>query len=536
MPYQADSDISKARELAEHGNAWPFAEARALLKHLGGKLPEKGYVLFETGYGPSGLPHIGTFGEVARTSMVRHAFEVLTGMPTKLFAFSDDMDGLRKVPDNVPNAEMMAEHLGKPLTQVPDPFGTHESFAHHNNARLMAFLDAFGFDYEFKSATDEYKAGHLDETLLKVLQHHDKVLEIILPTLGEERRATYSPFLPVCPKTGIVLQVPVVETKPEDGTIVYSAEDGSLVETPVTGGHCKLQWKADWAGRWTALDVDYEMSGKDLIDSVRLSGRICRALGGTPPLNLTYELFLDENGEKISKSKGNGLSMEEWLRYATPESLSLFMYQKPKTAKRLFFDVIPKTVDEYLAHLGKFGDQEEKDQLNNPVWHIHAGQPPAPEAEELSFNILLNLASVCHSEDKAVLWHFITRYRADATPENSPILDQLVGYAINYYRDFVKPHKKFRAPTDAERAALEALKAKLETLAPKTSGADIQTEVYEVGKAHGFENLREWFKACYEVLLGQEQGPRMGSFIALYGVAESAELIGKALAGEDLTA
>lgn len=536
MPFQPDSERSQAHELAGHANAWPFAEARALEKHLGGKLPEKGYVLFETGYGPSGLPHIGTFGEVARTAMVQHAFELLTGMPTKLFAYSDDMDGLRKVPANVPNQELLEPHLGKPLTEIPDPFGTHESFAHHNNARLQAFLDSFGFDYEFKSATEEYKAGHLDKTLLNILQNHEKVLQIILPTLGEERRATYSPFLPVCPQTREVLQVPVVETKPADGTIIYKRDDGKLIETPVTGGHCKLQWKADWAGRWTALDVDYEMSGKDLIDSVKLGSRICRAIGGTPPLNLTYELFLDDQGQKISKSKGNGLSMEDWLRYATPESLSLFMYQKPKTAKRLFFDVIPKAVDEYLTFLNKFEGQEEKDQLNSPVWHIHAGKPPAPEAAGLSFNILLNLASVCGSDDKAVLWQFITRYAPKATPQNSPILDQLVGYAINYYADFVKPNKKFRAPSDAERAALDELKAKLSAMAKDTSGQDIQSEVYEVGKAYGFENLRDWFKACYEVLLGQEQGPRMGSFIALYGIDETVTLIERALAGEDLSA
>ncbi|PCI42075.1 MAG: lysine--tRNA ligase [Rhodospirillaceae bacterium] len=528
-------DTAALKELAQNVKAWPFAEARSLLKALNGKLPEKGYVLFETGYGPSGLPHIGTFGEVARTTMVRHAFETLTGMPTKLFAFSDDMDGLRKVPTNLPNQDMLNQHLGLPLTKVPDPFGTHESFAHHNNARLISFLDDFGFEYDFKSATEEYKAGTLDETLLKILQNHDKILDIILPTLGEERRATYSPFLPVCPTTGHVLQVPVVETKPDDGTIVYKNDDGNLVETSVTGGNVKLQWKADWAGRWVALDVDYEMSGKDLIDSVRLSSRICRALGGTPPTNLTYELFLDENGEKISKSKGNGLGMEEWLRYATPESLSLFMYQKPKTAKRLFFDVIPKTVDEYLSHLSKFDGQEDKDQLNSPVWHIHAGTPPNPEGAGLSFNILLNLASVCHSEDKAVLWHFISRYNAAATPENSPILDSLVGYAINYYKDFVKPKKQYRAPTDAERGALEALQAKLLELDSETPAKDIQTEVFEIGKAHGFENLRDWFKACYEVLLGQEQGPRMGSFFALYGVKESAELITQALNGDYLS-
>jgi len=536
MPFQPDTPHSKAHELAGHANAWPFAEARALLKHLGGKVPEKGYVLFETGYGPSGLPHIGTFGEVARTTMVRRAFELLTGMPTKLFAFSDDMDGLRKVPDNIPNQNMVAEHLGKPLTQIPDPFGTHESFAHHNNARLCAFLDQFGFDYEFKSATEEYKAGHLDATLLKVLEQHDKVLEIILPTLGEERRATYSPFLPVCPKTGQVLQVPVVETKPDDGVIIYKTEDGELVETPVTGGHCKLQWKADWAGRWTALDVDYEMSGKDLIDSVRLSGRICRALGGTPPLNLTYELFLDENGEKISKSKGNGLSMEEWLRYATPESLSLFMYQKPKTAKRLYFDVIPKNVDEYLTFLGKYEGEDEAAQLNNPAWHIHGGQPPAPETAGLTFSMLLNLAGVCHAEDKAAVWHFVSRYRPDATPENAPLLDTLAGYAVTYYQDFVKPNKKYRLPEGNERAALEDLQAALEAMAADTAAEEIQNKVYEVGKAHGFENLRDWFKACYEILLGQDQGPRLGSFIELYGIAETSDLIGKALAGEDLSA
>lgn len=535
MPYQSEHASSHLRELAEHANAWPFAEARALKKHLKGKTPEKGYVLFETGYGPSGLPHIGTFGEVARTSMVRHAFSLISDIPTKLFAFSDDMDGLRKVPDNIPNKDLVEPHLGKPLTQIPDPFGTHESFAHHNNARLQAFLDGFGFDYEFKSATEEYKAGRLDSTLLKVLENYDAVMKIILPTLGAERQATYSPFLPVCPETGVVLQVPVIERNLDAGTIVYQREDGKTVETPVTGGACKLQWKADWAMRWTALDVDYEMSGKDLIDSVKLSGRICRALGGTPPLNLTYELFLDDKGEKISKSKGNGLAVEEWLRYAPQESLSLFMFQKPKTAKRLFFDVIPKAVDEYLTFVTKFPEQEDKDKLNNPAWHIHGGSVPEPETQ-LSFNILLNLASVCNTEDKSVLWHFISRYRPDASPETAPTLDNLVGYAINYFQDFVKPNKVYRAATEEEKAALATLKDKLAALPKDTEAADIQNEVYAAGKEHDYENLREWFKACYETLLGQAQGPRMGSFIALYGLDESIALIERVVNGEDLNA
>ena len=525
--------MTDLREIAENANAWPFAEARELLKQLGGKLPEKGYVLFETGYGPSGLPHIGTFGEVARTTMVRHAFETLTGMPTKLFAFSDDMDGLRKVPENLPNQDMLTENLGKPLTSIPDPFGTHESMGHHNNARLRAFLDGFGFDYEFKSSTECYRAGDFDATLLTLLQRYDAVMKVIIPTLGEERRVTYSPFLPVCPKTGRVLLAPVLETNPDAGTIVYENEDGEKIETPVTGGHCKLQWKPDWAMRWTALGVDYEMSGKDLIESVKQSGAICRILGGKPPKGFTYELFLDENGEKISKSRGNGLTMEEWLAYAPPESLSLFMFQKPKTAKRLHFDVIPKNVDDYLAHLGAFADQDDAQKLANPVWHIHSGNPPAPQAA-LSYSILLNLAGVCGTEDKDVLWHFISRYRPDLTAENAPFIDGLVGTAIAYYRDFIKPAKVYRPPTETERAALQDLADTLKGMDVKSEAEDLQTQVYEVGKRHGFENLRDWFKALYETLLGQSQGPRMGSFIALYGVEETVALIDRALKGEDL--
>ena len=526
--------MSDLKNLAQDSKAWPFAEARQLIKRLRGHAPEKGYVLFETGYGPSGLPHIGTFGEVARTNMVRHAFAHLSDIPTRLFAFSDDMDGLRKVPDNIPRQEMVAAHLGKPLTAIPDPFGTHESFGQHNNTRLQSFLNDFGFDYEFKSSTIAYKSGEFDETLLCILRNYEKVINVILPTLGEERRKTYSPFLPICPKTGIVLQVPVIERNEESGTIVYE-EEGTRTEVPVTGGHCKLQWKADWAMRWRALDVDYEMSGKDLIDSVKLSGAITRLLGGTPPAGFTYELFLDENGEKISKSRGNGLSMEEWLKYAPPESLSQFMYQKPTQAKRLFFDIIPKNVDDYLSHVSNYPVQDEKTQLANPAFHIHGGQPPLEDAH-LSYNILLNLAGVCNTEDKDVLWHFIARYRPDATPENAPTLDRLTEYAVEYFRDFVKPYKKYRTPTDLERAALEDLAASLTALPSDALAEDIQSQVYAVGKNHKFDDLKSWFKALYETLLGQSTGPRMGSFIALYGIEETRTLIDRVLKGEDLGA
>jgi len=528
--------MSSLREAALAAKAWPFEEARKVLKRVNGKVPEKGFVLFETGYGPSGLPHIGTFGEVVRTTMVRRAFELMTGneIPTKLVAFSDDMDGLRKVPDNVPNKDALAEDLNKPLTRVRDPFGTHNSFGEHNNARLQAFLDQFGFDYEFVSSTDCYMSGRFDEALLRVLQTYDKIQEIMLPSLRDERRQTYSPFLPIDEETGHVLQVPVIKTDASAGTIVYRREDGQEIETLVTGGRCKLQWKPDWGMRWYALGVDYEMSGKDLIDSVKLSSRITKALGGPPPEPFTYELFLDEQGEKISKSKGNGLSVEEWLTYAPDESLALFMFQKPRTAKRLYFDVIPKTVDEYLSHLDSFPGQEPEKQIENPCWHIHQGAPTG-KGSPLSFSILLNLAGVCNTEDKDVLWGFISRYVPDATPETYPMLDQLVGKAIRYYTDFVKPHKSYRAPTDQDRAALEDLLAALDAMEDGASAEDIQTEVYEVGKRHGYENLRDWFKTLYETLLGQEQGPRMGSFFALYGLPESKDLIRRVLAGEDVS-
>lgn len=525
--------------LADVATVWPFQEARALRdQRLGGKPAAKDAVLFETGYGPSGLPHIGTFGEVVRTTMVRRAFEALCpGVATRLIAFSDDMDGLRKVPGNVPNQEMLAQHLGKPLTDVPDPFGTHDSFGRHNNARLRTFLDGFGFEYTFKSATDCYRSGAFDSALLAVLRNYDRVMEIILPTLGAERQATYSPFLPLCPRTGVVLQVPIIHRDPDAGTVTYRDEDtGQAVEVPVTGGHCKLQWKADWAMRWYAQDVDYEMSGKDLIDSVKLSSRICAALGGTPPQTLTYELFLDRNGEKISKSRGNGISVDQWLRYAPAESLALFMYQKPKTAKRLYFDVIPRTVDEYLQHLAAFPGQDDSARLANPVWHIHHGDPPAADSP-VSYSMLLNLVSVCGDADKAAIWQYLSRYAPEATPEVTPTVDRLVDHAIAYYADEVKPSKVYRPATPEEAAALADLRAVLDGMRTETDGETLQAAVYEVGKRHAcFAELRAWFTALYQILLGQDAGPRFGSFIALYGVAETITLLDRAIAGDNLAA
>jgi lysyl-tRNA synthetase class 1 len=522
-------------ELARTAHAWPFEEARKVVARLERRekrgLAAPPAVIFETGYGPSGLPHIGTFGEVARTSWVRRAFALMSGIPTRLYAFSDDMDGLRKVPGNVPNQEMLREYLGQPLTSVPDPFATHSSYGAHNNARLRAFLDSFGFEYEFLSATECYKSGRFDTALLTILENYEMVRDIVLPTLGPDRRATYSPYLPVSPKTGRVLQVPVVEWNRARGTIVYE-EDGKHCEVPVTGGHCKLQWKADWGMRWMALGVDYEMSGKDLISSVELSSKIERALGGEPPEGFNYELFLDENGERISKSRGNGLSIEEWLAYGPPESLALFMFQKPRTAKRLHFDTIPRAVDDYLDLLKQYGDtDDEAKRLESPVWHIHAGAPPR-EGYPVSFALLLNLVSASNANERDVLWGFIRAYAPDADPAANPGLDRLVAHALRYYEDRVRPHKHYRAPTPQERAALAELAAALDAMPDERKGEVVQNAVYAVGKQHGFEPLRDWFKALYEVLFGQSQGPRFGSFAALFGCAPTAALIRRALAGE----
>ncbi|MBC58727.1 MAG: lysine--tRNA ligase [Confluentimicrobium sp.] len=523
--------MSDLRAAAMSCKAWPFEEARRLLKRYEKAPPEKGYVLFETGYGPSGLPHIGTFGEVARTTMIRRAFEVISDIPTRLICFSDDLDGMRKIPDNVPQQEMLKEHVQKPLTSVPDPFGEYESFGHHNNAMLRRFLDTFGFEYEFYSATDFYRSGQFDKVLLRAAERYDDVMAVMLKSLREERQQTYSIFLPISPKSGRVLYVPVKQVDAAAGTITFDDEDGEEMTLPVTGGNVKLQWKPDFGARWAALDVDFEMYGKDHSTNTPIYDRICEILGGRKPEHFTYELFLDENGEKISKSKGNGLSIDEWLTYASSESLSYFMYQKPKTAKRMYFDVIPKAMDEYHQQLRAYADQDTAARVNNPVFHIHGHNVPVSNMV-VPFSMLLNLASVSSAEDKETLWGFIRRYAPDARAETHADLDAAAGYAVRYFNDFVKPGKVYRAPDAKERAALEDLLARLKGWDGGPDAEALQSLVFAVGKDHGFEPLRDWFKALYEVLLGASQGPRFGGFIALYGVAESIALIEKGLSGE----
>ncbi len=522
--------MSALRDAAMKSKAWPFEEARALMKRYEKAAPEKGYVLFETGYGPSGLPHIGTFGEVARTTMIRRAFEVISDIPTRLICFSDDVDGMRKVPENVPQQDMLRQHMQMPLTRVPDPYGEYASFGDHNNAMLRRFLDTFGFAYEFISATEFYRSGRFDDTLRLACERYDGIMAIMLASLREERQQTYSCFLPIHPETGRVLYVPIKHVDGVAATVTFDDETGREWTLPVTGGNVKLQWKPDFGARWAALDVDFEMYGKDHSTNTPIYDGICEVLGGRAPNHYSYELFLDENGQKISKSKGNGLTIDEWLTYAASESLSYFMYQKPKTAKRMHFDVIPKAVDEYHQQLRAFAGQDMDTRVNNPVFHIHRGQPPESHMV-VPFAMLLNLASVAGAKDKAGLWGFIQRYAPGASPEANPDLDAAAGFALRYFDDFVAPTRVFRLPSDKERLALEDLRARLAVWDGGLDAEALQTMVFAVGTQAGFEPLRDWFTALYEVLLGASQGPRFGGFVALYGVAETITLIDRGLAG-----
>jgi lysyl-tRNA synthetase class 1 len=523
-------DAETLRSAALASKAWPYEEARKLLKRWPDGKPAGDPVIFETGYGPSGLPHIGTWNEVARTTFVRQAYGELTGgAPTRLIAFSDDMDGLRKVPDNIPDAQVLAENLGKPLTRIPDPFGTHESFAQHNNAMLQRFLDRFGFDYEFVSATDCYTSGRFDDIIRKVLTAWDAIMGVMLPTLREDRRKTYSPVLPISPTSGRVLQVPVEVIDAEAGLIAFDDEGGARIQQSAFGGLAKLQWKVDWAARWVALGVDYEMAGKDLIDSVVQSGKIARILGGRPPEGFNYEMFLDEKGEKISKSKGNGLSLEEWLRYGSQESLAFYIYREPRKAKSLHIGVIPRAVDEYWQFRANYPNQPLEQKLGNPVHHIHGGKVPESKLP-VTYGLLLNLVSLPGLHDKETAWKFVQRYAPGTSPATDPELDELIGLAVNYARDFVVPGLQCRPPTEVEAKALRDLDDELAKLPAEADGEVIQHAVFEVGKRHPFESLRAWFQALYETLLGSSQGPRMGSFIALYGVENTRRLIAEALA------
>ncbi len=511
-------------DLIQSTSSWPFVEIRKLLKERKDLIKAKKKIIFQTGYGPSGLPHIGTFGEVVRTSMMINALNHIQEIESDLITFSDDMDGLRKVPENIPNNQVLKDNLGKPLTNIPDPFGKYKSFGEHNNEKLKEFLDQFNFKYNFQSSTENYRSGKFNDSLKRVLEKYDDIMNIILPTLGKERQKTYCPFLPICPETGKVLEIPVLEINKKKYTLIFD-NNGKKLESEIINGNCKLQWKVDWAMRWFTFDIDFEMYGKDLIESAILSSKICKILGKKPPNGFAYELFLDEKGEKISKSKGNGISIEQWLRYASPESLALYMYPNPKRAKKLYSEIVPKTVDEYLSLIEKYPEQKKNEQLSNPVWHVHNGKPPN-EKIVMPFSMLLNLVGSSNAKSKDILWKFINRFHSDINSKNHPILDDLTNYAINYFNDKVEPNKKFKKPNPNEKKALKVLVNELESISQDKNPEEIQTIVYSVGKKCGYsQNLREWFKLIYEVIFGESDGPRMGFFISFFGVKETIKLI-----------
>jgi len=512
------------KENLDKTSAWPFVEAKKMLRERKSFIEKKGKITLQTGYGPSGLPHIGTFGEVARTSMMVNALKQLTDLPTEIITFSDDMDGLRKVPDNVPNQKLLNDNLHKPLTKVPDPFGKFNSFGEHNNEMLKKFLDSFKFKYNFQSSTLLYKNGFFNSTLEIILDNYEGIMNIIIPTLGKERQKTYSPFLPICPDTGHVLEIPVLEINKEKSLIVFDNK-GTKLESSILDGNCKLQWKVDWAMRWYALEVDFEMYGKDLIESAILSTKIINLIGKKNPSGFAYELFLDEKGEKISKSKGNGITIDQWLEYASPESLSLYMYQNPKRAKKLYKEIVPKAVDDYLDFIEKSKKQNELQLLMNPVWHVHNGEVPK-EDMIMTFSMLLNLVETSNANAKELLWKFVKKYKKDISEKNFPIFDGLVGYAIKYFNDVIKVQKRYKKPNETEKSALKALVQTLEKCTDDMSPEDIQTQIYSTGKENGYsDNLRDWFKLIYEVIFGDENGPRMGFFINFFGVNETKELL-----------
>jgi len=508
----------------EKTNAWPFVEAKKILKERKIDIEKKGKIILQTGYGPSGLPHIGTFGEVARTSMVVNALNQLTDIPKEIITFSDDMDGLRKVPDNVPNKDLLNKNLHKPLTNIPDPFKKYNSFGEHNNEMLKKFLNQFNFKYTFKSSTELYKSGTFNDSLKKILKKYNEIMNIIIPTLGKERQKTYSPFLPICPETGIVLEIPIIEIDEKKSKIIFDNK-GEKIEKSILDGNCKLQWKVDWAMRWYALDVDFEMYGKDLIESAILSTKIIKLLGKSNPSGFAYELFLDERGEKISKSKGNGITIDDWLKYSSPESLSLFMYQNPKRAKKLYKEIVPKAVDEYLDSIEKSTNQSELQILLNPVWHVHNGVIPK-EKMIMTFSMLLNLVETSNANSKDLLWKFVKKYKQNIEEKEYPIFDKLIEYAIKYFNDVIKINKKYKKPNEQEKLALNELIKILDQCNDEMSPEDIQTKIYTAGKENGYkDNLRDWFKLIYEVVFGEENGPRMGFFISFFGVKETKQLI-----------
>jgi lysyl-tRNA synthetase class 1 len=512
--------------------SWPFKEAQKLQKRFFDFPPHP--VRFETGFGPSGMPHIGTFAEVARTTWVRHAFESLTNQPTELIAFSDDMDGLRKVPLNLPNPDMLAENLGKPLCDIPDPFGERESYSAHMNQMLVAFLDSYRFDYTFQSSQEAYRRGDFNDGLAVILGRVDEIKQMILPTMSESKRTHWSPFFPICEKCGRIYTTRVTGYHATDNTIDYvcDREDGGFTHcghkgsTSIFNGRVKVGWKIDWALRWYSYDIGYEMYGKDLIESAKLSGKIVRKMGKQPPTGLFYELFLDEQGRKISKSVGKGLTIDAWISYAPLESLLYYIFQNPKQAKRLFWGIVPKSVDDYLAGLNQYETLDPDKRPNATIWHLfNQGKTVPTYRSPINFSLINNLISAVGADDIDLILEYLKRYDSSIGNEMS-IMEDLVKKAMNYYRDFILPKKDYRSPTDREKGMLKLLHAKLAGYEGNDED-ELQSIPFAVARESD-ESPKAFFKMFYEVVFGQERGPRFGTFVQLVGKEKALHLLKKA--------
>ena len=512
--------------------SWPFKEAERIIKARE-RTQANGPALFQTGFGPSGLPHIGTFAEVARTTWVRRAFEYLSGEETRLYAFCDDQDGLRKVPDNLPNQEMLQANLGKPLCDIPDPYGCCESFSHHMIGNLERFLDTFEFDYTLKRSSDAYRSGEFNNGLAILLDKVEDVLDIILPTMKEENRAAWSPFFPRCETCGRVNTTRVTAYNKSEKTIDYTCDIdlgnvagcGHAGTSSVLGGASKMGWKIDWALRWYCYGVDYEMYGKDLIPSAELSAKIVRLMGGRPPQGLFYELFLDEMGEKISKSKGNGVSIEQWLEYAPIDSLAHFIFREPRQAKKLFFNMIPKTMDEYLDHLRKYPSVADEKKPDTPLWHIHnRGRQVPSYNSSINFSTVNNLVSALGNPTRDLLISYLARYDEKSTTYPD-VIDGLIEKGLKFYEDHILPTKQYRTPTATERPLFEQLAETLKSLGiEEKTEKELQGLVFDIARDNDTDP-KTFFAAIYQVLLGQERGPRFGTFAKLVGIERVLSLI-----------
>jgi lysyl-tRNA synthetase class 1 len=531
---RSDSQSGKAAG----AELWPREEARRLAERVAAYEPERP-VIFQSGFGPSGLPHLGTMAEILRPSFVRKAFHLIEpARPSRLIVFIDDLDGLRKVPENVPNRESVEQYLGMPVAKIPDPFGCCASFADHMVGLLGGFLAPVEVEYELMRAAEMYSSGRFDEGLKLILEKHEEIIAIIAPTLREENRAGWSPFMPICPKCGQVVERAVTAYHAERASVEFTCEKsaggrpgcGFSGEQSVLGGMAKVQWKVDWALRWYVLKVDYELYGKDLTDSARLSGQILRVMGGRPPLGFPFEMFLDEEGRKVSKSVGRGVTVEQWTRYAPIEVLKFFLLLNPRRARKLFLEAIPQYVDEYLDAVREYAAASEEQRRESMLEFVIQSTTPRRFNSALSFGLMMNLVAALGSSDSDFIWKYLVRYDASigGEPDTEAMGRRLMQCALNFYRDFIEPTKKLYTPSDAERAQLKTLDAYLREN-QDASAEDIEKKIYDLGREN-YEKPGKIFPLLYRSILGQERGPRLGAFIRLATPARIIELLDATIA------